>query len=229
MTIAAGQKMYADDILNLTFFPIGTILQFSGSQYSRLTSARTEDNKVIWTLCDGTSVNEIAVPNLVDKFLRGSLASGASGGANSQSVSLQTANLPAHNHEATGLSLSGLSASGLSIATSGGHTHTVAGTATTASGGGGHMHSVSGTSSSAGSHSHNFPVTGANNNDHSGSEGNGAADTDAGFHDDSSTRDAGAHTHTFSCSTPENGGTHSHDVHINMSTGENGGSHSHTI
>jgi microcystin-dependent protein len=107
MTIATGERMYAADINNLTFFPVGTILQFSGSAYSRLTSARTEDNKVIWTLCNGTAVNGIAVPNLVNKFLRGSLASGATGDGKK---TLSVSELPSHNHTMGG---------------AGSHTHTI--------------------------------------------------------------------------------------------------------
>jgi hypothetical protein len=147
--------MYASDILNLTFFPIGIILQFSGSEYTRLTSARTEDKKVIWTLCNGINVNGITVPNLVDKFLRGAASSGTENGADSYPLSITTANLPSHNHGVTSLPVSDLSTSGLSIATSGGHVHTVNST-TTALEGGRHDHSnVSGsTTSDSGGHTH---------------------------------------------------------------------------
>ncbi|MDR2430703.1 MAG: hypothetical protein LBD99_00370 [Candidatus Margulisbacteria bacterium] len=108
--IKTGERLVATDITDLTFFPIGTILQFSGSEYSRLISARTADNKVIWTLCNGTAVNGISVPNLVDKFLRGAASSGATGGG---AAVLTEANLPAHTH-----SISGTASS------AGGHTHT---------------------------------------------------------------------------------------------------------
>jgi hypothetical protein len=108
MTIATGERMYAADINNLTFFPVGTILQFSGSAYSRLTSARTEDNKVIWTLCDGTNVNGIDVPNLVDKFIRGGNASGTTGDGK-KILSIQE--IPSHGHS-------------LTIQSDGSHTHT---------------------------------------------------------------------------------------------------------
>jgi hypothetical protein len=124
MTIAAGQPMLASDINNLTFFPIGTILQFSGSEYSNLTSARTADNKIIWTLCNGTNVNGITVPNLVDKFLRGAASSGSGKNcADSQNIILKETNLPAHKHASGGLSVSNLSLSGLTAQSAGKHRH----------------------------------------------------------------------------------------------------------
>jgi hypothetical protein len=206
--------MYADDILNLTFFPIGTILQFSGSQYSRLTSARTADNKVIWTLCDGTSVNEIAVPNLVDKFLRGSLASGAAGGADSQSIALTTNNLPAHSHEVTGLSLG----------SDGAHTHTLSGGT---SEGGSHTHTLSdGSAASAGTHSHNYtsPLIGSLAGlDH---DSNGSTVEYATYNGGTTSFD-GSHTHTVS-GTISTVGTHTHDF-SSTSSATSAGAHSHTI
>jgi hypothetical protein len=218
MTIAAGQKMYADDILNLTFFPIGTILQFSGGQYSRLTSARTVDNKVVWTLCDGTSVNEIAVPNLVDKFLRGSSASGASGGANSQSVTLASANLPSHSHAATGLSLGNLSTSGLTVNQGGAHGHTGNGTAENENPV--HTHTFSGTAATG-----TLALV------------TGGCIQASGVFDNSSSRRAnhisagivGEDNGVNFSMTPSGsvtGGTHSHKVSVTI---PESGSHSHTI
>jgi hypothetical protein len=117
--VESGQRLVATDITNLTFFPIGTILQFSGSAYSGLTSARTEDNKVIWTLCNGTSVNGIDVPNLVDKFTRGGTASGTEyinpTTTNTQTISVP---VPEHKHSITDT----------------GHAHTVSNVNTVSSG-----------------------------------------------------------------------------------------------
>jgi hypothetical protein len=226
--------MLASDINDLTFFPIGAILQFSGSEYSRLTSARTADNKAIWTLCDGTSVNGITVPNLVDKFLRGSLAAGASGGADSRDVFLAETNLPSHTHETTSLTVGNLDPKGLSIASSGEHTHSGSGS-TGATGSGGHTHTVSGTTGEI-SGSNHATIT---NEDGSNRVASGRASlaTNTGANSWNATGDSDsqvrnlkidfAHTHTFSGSTANNDGTHSHNVSI--TTTENGGSHSHAV
>ncbi|MDR1113515.1 MAG: hypothetical protein LBL50_00280, partial [Candidatus Margulisbacteria bacterium] len=121
-------------------------------------------------------------------------------------------NMPSHNHGLTGLS----------VVSGGAHTHTASGLAVSTVDN--HTHSFSATSSSNGSHNHAFPVTGANNNDHNGAEGNGAADVDAAFHDDSYTRDDGAHTHTVETSI--SGGGHTHTAGGDFS--ENG-FHTHSI
>jgi hypothetical protein len=89
MAIAAGEKMYASDILNLTFFPKGTILTFSTEAYN----ATSAEFKNIWKICNGTG----STPNLVNKFLRGAGSSGTTGGADS--VQLAKENLPKHGHE----------------------------------------------------------------------------------------------------------------------------------
>ncbi|GBR73110.1 putative phage tail fiber protein [Candidatus Termititenax aidoneus] len=261
MTIATGERMYASDINNLIFFPIGTILQFSGSEYTRLTNARTADNKVIWTLCNGTPVNGITVPNLVDKFLRGAASSGTTAGADSQSVTITSTNLPEHTHgvgtlsmsalsatelpvsglSASGLSISGqtisgLSISGLSVDTSGAHTHS--GTGTTNTGSGGHTHSVSGnTGEMSGDTYGEFSVASdrgmirSNTGVCSGRAVKGTYYSDGSTDTQNGVSGNGvkinlSHTHDFSFSTSENGGTHAHDVNVNI---PEGGSHSHTI
>jgi hypothetical protein len=106
MTIKTGEKMYASDILNLTFFPKGTILTFSTEAWNNATNPGFKD---IWKICDGQN----GTPNLVNMFLRGAGSSGTIGGADS--VALTANNLPSHNHGATGLSVGGLSTSGLSV------------------------------------------------------------------------------------------------------------------
>jgi hypothetical protein len=138
MAIKTGEKMYAADILNLTFFPKGTILTFSTEAWNNATNPGFKD---IWKICDGQN----GTPNLVNMFLRGAGSSGATGGANSQSVT--AAQLPAHNHGATGLSVSGLSLSPLSLTN-------MAITGLTVSGGG-HEHTLSGGTASEGNHTHN--------------------------------------------------------------------------
>jgi hypothetical protein len=217
MVIEAGQKMYAADILNLTFFPIGTILQFSGSQYSRLTAARTEDNKVIWTVCNGVGVNGIPVPNLVDKFLRG---------ADSDSVILQTVNLPSHNHGATGLSLGGLNVSGLSVNSSNStHEHILSGKTTSV----GHGHSISDSG-----HSHTISFYSGHDNPHSGVDTNALSNghyvcssgggTNSSVIGVSITGD-GAHEHSFSSDSKAfMGGSHTHGISGSITGGTISGS-----
>jgi hypothetical protein len=217
--------MYAADILNLTFFPKGTILTFSTEAWNNATNPGFKD---IWKICDGRN----GTPNLVNIFLRGSSSSGATGGANSDSVTLTANNLPSHIHGATGLSLSGLSTSGLVINTSGGHGHS--GSGSTNSGSGGHTHNVSGSTSNT-----SKTLTGTfagGEGDHASMSVSGivSGSTDTGYMGFSSARDFNnyryvidaTHTHNISGSTPENGGTHSHDVNVSI---PESGSHSHTI
>jgi hypothetical protein len=213
MTIATGERMYASDINNLTFFPIGTILQFSGGEYTRLTSARTADNKAIWTLCNGTAVNGITVPNLVDKFLRGAASSGTTAGADSQEVTLQTANLPSHNHEATGLSLGSLSTSGLMITQSGGHTHTGSGSTNTT---GAHAHSYNTLQHIA--NPALYSTADLLLDDACNRWKTVAAATSSG---------EGGHAHTVSVSIPESG-SHSHTISGSISGGSVTGSTANT-
>ncbi|GBR73360.1 phage tail fiber protein [Candidatus Termititenax aidoneus] len=266
MAIAAGERMYASDINNLTFFPIGTILQFSGSEYTRLTNARTADNEVIWTLCNGIDVNGITVPNLVDKFLRGAASSGTVAGADSQSVTITSANLPAHTHGVgtlamsgltatelpvsglstagltiSGQTISGLSISGLSADSGGAHLHS--GTGTTNTGSGGHTHTASGnTTTGEGTHTHGVTDPGHTHTTPRETSEGGTGTFELGYPsavatdtvsflstnttDISITNENSSHSHTFSLSTPENGGIHAHDVNVSI---PEGGSHSHTI
>jgi hypothetical protein len=50
--------------------------------------------KEIWKICNGQN----GTPNLIDKFLRGGAASGATGGADSQTTNVP---LPKHDHKHT--------------------------------------------------------------------------------------------------------------------------------
>ncbi|GBR74110.1 phage tail fiber protein [Candidatus Termititenax aidoneus] len=243
MVVEQGKPMLASDILNLTFFPIGTILQFSGGEYTRLTSARTEDDEVIWTLCNGTDVNGITVPNLVDKFLRGAASSGTAAGADSQSVTLTADNLPSHNHgvgslamsalsatelpvsglSASGFSVSGQTISGLTIDNAGAHTHTVSGDAVEA---GSHDHTFSnGSAASAGGHTHT--VTAHDSNHSATPQYTDYSVSEYGEYHSATytTSSGGAHTHTVS-GTIANGGAHTHTI---SGSAVEGGSHSHTV
>jgi microcystin-dependent protein len=88
--IKSGERLVATDITDLTFFPKGTILTFSSEAYS----ATSTGFKAIWKICDGQN----GTPNLVNRFLRGSSSSGATGGTDSQNITLNTNNLPSHSH-----------------------------------------------------------------------------------------------------------------------------------
>ncbi|GBR73419.1 hypothetical protein NO1_0806, partial [Candidatus Termititenax aidoneus] len=80
---------------NLGFFPKGTILAFSKDAWDAKDSAF----KAIWKVCDGTN----NTPNLVGRFLRGAeYPAGSTGGADSQSVTLETKHMPKHSHTFTG-------------------------------------------------------------------------------------------------------------------------------
>lgn len=227
--------MLATDILNLTFFPKGAILTFSSAAWS----ATSAEFKTIWKICNTANhVADVNIPDLTNKFLRGADSSGAEGGADSRDVVLQTDNLPSHNHEATGLSLDGLSTSGLSVSYDGAHGHS--GTGVTTSDSGGHTHSVSGTTSDiSGDNYGEYSTIGANRGAMRSGEStcSGRITKGTTIYDgcpDTATAPRGcglrinfAHTHTYSCDTATNGGTHSHN-NINVTIPE-GGSHSHAI
>jgi microcystin-dependent protein len=98
MPIARGEPMLASDILNLTFFPKGAILTFSSAAWG----ATSTEFKTIWKVCDTANHQaDPSVPDLTDKFLRGSSSSGATGGTDNQSITLTTSNLPSHSHSFT--------------------------------------------------------------------------------------------------------------------------------
>jgi microcystin-dependent protein len=210
MTIATGEKMYAEDILNLAFFPRGAILMYDGTSWT--------DNVTLkgWYQCKGGTVNGLTIPDLRDKFIRGYNSGSRTGG--NDSVELSEANLPSHSHSVSGLTVSGLSAD-----YGGAHPHS--GSGTTNSGSGGHVHSVSGSTGSNGGHSHGVGSRGSNNIAASGG-GIGHELLGNVTYSDFSTNSVLSHSHSISLSTPQNGGTHSHDVNVTI---PESGSHSHTI
>jgi hypothetical protein len=252
MTIKTGEKMYAADILNLTFFPKGTILTFSTEAWNNATNPGFKD---IWKVCNAANhAADPAIPDLTNVFLRGADSSGTTGGADSGSVTLNTTHLPEHNHSATGLSLSGLSLTPLSLANmavsgltisggehehplSGGtsstaHSHT--GTGTTNSGSGGHTHSVSGSTGEMSGDTYGeysiSPTRGPIRSDGNCS-GRMTRGTSYAGCADTATSPGGygarinlAHTHGFSGSTPAGEGGHSHDVNVTIT---DNGSHAH--
>jgi microcystin-dependent protein len=80
--------------LGAAALPVGTILAMSASSWMN-TSAAFKNN---WKVCDGTG----GTPDLRGRFLRGGTASdAATGGVDSQSITLTINNLPKHNHSMT--------------------------------------------------------------------------------------------------------------------------------
>ncbi|GBR74611.1 phage tail fiber protein [Candidatus Termititenax aidoneus] len=244
MTIATGERMYAEDILNLTFFPVGAILIFSGAAYS----SASANFRTIWKVCDGTN----NTPNLVGRFLRGGTSSDftTGGGADSRSVTITSANLPAHTHgvgslamsaltatelpvsglAASGFSISGQTISGLQVNTGGGtHSHTISASGTTATTEGGHTHTVSGTTGPDGAHAHDIKTKQDDWNASGGAKGEPSWGSDGGVLSAyKATESAGTHTHDFTGSTSFGEGTHSHSVSVS-GTISNDGAHTHTI
>ncbi|MDR1324343.1 MAG: hypothetical protein LBK68_07910 [Candidatus Margulisbacteria bacterium] len=77
--------------LTAALLPVGMILAMSVSSWTN--AGATFQSK--WRVCDGTG----GTPNLSGRFLRGGTSTdAATGGADSQSITLTTSNLPAHNH-----------------------------------------------------------------------------------------------------------------------------------
>lgn len=102
-------------------------------------------------------------------------------------------------------------------ASSGGHTHTVSGTAAAA---GVHTHPLSGTAAAAGAHTHTIPRSAGSNN----TRGDFVSPANRSEATTTSSSD-GAHTHSIS-GTATSGGAHTHTV---SGTAASNGAHSHTI
>ncbi|MDR1453974.1 MAG: hypothetical protein LBJ25_08400 [Candidatus Margulisbacteria bacterium] len=93
--VEAGEKLLASDILDLTFFPMGSILMMDGGW---------TDGRGGWYICDGRNTPHGKTPDLKDRFIRGGTSSGDSGGG---TTTLASANLPSHNHALGGLTITG--------------------------------------------------------------------------------------------------------------------------
>jgi hypothetical protein len=88
MTIKTGEAMLAADLLNMVFFPRGAILSLSGSAYTAL------DSKV-WKVCNAANhAVDPFVPDLSDKFIKGSGSLPDIGGSNRLIATM----LPGHTH-----------------------------------------------------------------------------------------------------------------------------------
>jgi microcystin-dependent protein len=97
MTIKTGEPMLADDINYLTFFPKGTILMFDGTEYQKLLNSSASNYKNIWKLCDGQN----GTPDLRDKFIMGSVSSGAGESTAKNWQTLTKEQMPGHSHRHT--------------------------------------------------------------------------------------------------------------------------------
>jgi hypothetical protein len=114
MAIAAGHEMKADDMLDLTFFPIGTVLMFDGSGW--------QDNDTLkgWYACTTANAAAGRTPDLTNKFIRGKVngATAANYSKASYDINLASNNykyMPQHSHSLTGVFVS----------RSGSHTHQI--------------------------------------------------------------------------------------------------------
>ncbi|MDR1453478.1 MAG: hypothetical protein LBJ25_05850 [Candidatus Margulisbacteria bacterium] len=218
MTIATGEKMYAADILNLTFFPKGTLLTFSSAAWG----ATGAEFKNIWKICNAANhAVDPNIPDLTDKFLRGAGSSGVTGGSNSGSadITLTDVNLPGHNHPLTGT----LTTSNESQ----GHTHSVT-AAGNISGEGTHAHSVTDVNDPG--HKHDLEVDYDSNGTeyYPGAGGARQATTSLAVVSSKtgiSITGGGTHGHTFSGSSVASEGasaSHTHTLTLNGNTGDFG-------
>ena len=126
--IGDGSQLTGVAVGPTSTFPVGGIVMWAGSTVPSG-----------WALCDGQN----GTPNLIDKFIMGATASGATGGANSKT--LTTNEIPAHNHPAGTIGASHVH----TFAGSGSHSHP-AGTLAI----GNHTHSDG--SLAVSSHNHSF-------------------------------------------------------------------------
>jgi hypothetical protein len=201
MVIEKGQPMLASDILDLTFFPAGSILMMDGAWL---------DGRGGWYICDGRNTPYGKTPNLTDKFIRGGATSGNTGDG---LVKLTTDNLPSHNHSFSELKLDNVD----------NHFHGVGSLAV--SNGGSHTHTVSGDTSTTGTHTHTI------NEGHGAGSGSGdlasGDDYTNAIWKTQTTSSAGGHYHSLSNASAATTGSN-HDHGITGSTA-GGGGHSHTV
>jgi hypothetical protein len=244
MVIESGQKMYASDILNLTFFPKGTILTFSSTAWG----ATSPEFKNIWKVCNAANhaADPNNIPDLTNRFLRGADSSGSTGGADNQDITIMIANLPAHNHTVTKLPLSGTVSGLKATSSSSAHEHTLSGgTASDGAHGHGdnltvgnntHGHSLRGGAWGSGSCdglTTSYQIAGRNavygSDNYYTNSPNGTAFISANTHGHTLsggvTSTNSAHRHDFSSgSKAASGGTHEHDVSGSITGGSVSGS-----
>jgi hypothetical protein len=204
MTIATGERMLASDLLDLTFFPVGSILMMDGSW---------TDGRGGWYICDGRNTPHGKTPNLIDRFIRGGATNGSEGGSDtgSANITLTAADLPAHSHPLSGT----LTTSNESQ----GHEHIVIADGTIANDGT-HNHSIA-------DPGHRHGVTMEHNENYEGYFTYGAGGNRNTYYTESNTTGVsviageGSHGHTFTGKQVTSGGVsknHTHTVTLNGST-----------
>jgi len=102
MVVKQGSPMLASDITDLTFFPIGTILMYDGTNWT--------DGRGGWYICNAANKAAGRTPDLSDKFIKGNGSKPATGDGQ---TTLSLANLPPHSHSHkfdTGVMVTGTSA-----------------------------------------------------------------------------------------------------------------------
>ena len=213
--VETGQPMLASDILDLTFFPVGSILMMDGSW---------TDGRGGWYICDGRATPYGQTPNLLDKFIRGGTSSGVIGGSDSgsASITLTAESLPAHSHTLSGMLTTGNESQG--------HTHTVTASGNI-TGGGTHGHAITDTG-----HKHTYTEAELANgwDEGKGYKGNKttigrAFETSVDQTGISIASDTGSHSHTFSGSQVTSNGAsvnHNHTLILSGNTGDSTGSSS---
>jgi len=87
--VAQGERLLASDMLDLTFFPIGTILMYDGSNWT--------DGRGGWYICNASNKALGRTPDLSDKFIKGNGTTAKEGG----STALTSEKLPKHTHGVT--------------------------------------------------------------------------------------------------------------------------------
>ncbi len=91
-SIEEGLQTQITDNLNATTVPIGSILIYSGA---------VADIPASWAMCDGTVYGEISTPNLVDRFVFGTVTEGEFGDIGGAVVTDNT-DVPLQSHTHTG-------------------------------------------------------------------------------------------------------------------------------
>ena len=93
MVIKKGEQLLASDMLNLVFFPKGTILMYDGTSWTNNVTLQG------WYKCDGNNgaaVNGLTIPDLRNKFIMGYDSGSRTGGSNDRTLGI--ANIPGHSH-----------------------------------------------------------------------------------------------------------------------------------
>jgi microcystin-dependent protein len=110
MTTALAAKANASDVTALQTtvnglqekLPVGTILMYDGANW------KDDETLVGWYQCNTANKNAGRTPDLSDRFIMGSSATGQSKEGGSNSVTIGAANLPNHTHTFTGTEQTGV-------------------------------------------------------------------------------------------------------------------------